>query len=119
MSSDRILIIGAGPFGLSLSAHLRGRNISHRIVGRPMNSWRAHMPKGMNLKSEPYGSHFSAPSAGYDIAAYCRTYGYEYVKRLGPLPLQRFLGYGDWFTSQLVPDVSDATVTEIAAAGSG
>jgi len=83
-----------------------------------MDSWRAHMPKGMNLKSEPYGSHFSAPSGGYDIAAYCRAHGHEYVDRLGPLPLDRFLGYGDWFTSQLVPDVSDATVTEIAAAGS-
>jgi FAD-dependent urate hydroxylase len=117
MSPERILIIGAGPFGLSLSAHLHGRNISHRIVGRPLDSWRAHMPKGMNLKSEPYGSHFSAPSAGYDIAAYSRTHGYEYVKRLGPLPLERFLGYGDWFTSQLVPDISDATVTQLETVG--
>lgn len=115
MSPDRILIIGAGPYGLSLSAHLHGRRISHRIVGRPADSWRAHMPKGMNLKSEPYGSYFSAPSAGYDLAAYCRSHGLEYVDRLGPLPLERFLGYADWFASQLVPDISDVTVTGIAA----
>jgi FAD-dependent urate hydroxylase len=117
VSPDRILIIGAGPYGLSLSAHLHGRRVSHRIVGRPADSWRAHMPKGMNLKSEPYGSYFSAPSAGYDLAAYCRSHGLDYVDRLGPLPLERFLGYADWFASQLVPDISDVTVTEIASVG--
>jgi FAD-dependent urate hydroxylase len=119
MSSDRVLIVGAGPYGLSLSAHLHGRRISHRIVGRPVDSWRAHMPKGMNLKSEPYGSYFSAPSAGYDLAAYCQSHNLEYVARLGPLPLERFLNYADWFASQLVPGIDDVTVTGIAAADNG
>jgi FAD-dependent urate hydroxylase len=119
VSSDRVLIIGAGPYGLSLSAHLRGRRIDHRVVGRPADNWRAHMPKGMNLKSEPYGSYFSAPSAGYDLATYCRSHGLDYVDRLGPLPLERFLGYADWFASQLVPGIDDVTVTGIAAADNG
>jgi thioredoxin reductase len=119
MSSDKILIIGAGPYGLSLSAHLHGRRIDHRIVGRTVDSWRAHMPKGMNLKSEPYGSYFSAPSAGHDLSAYCRSHGLHYQERLGPLPLERFLGYADWFAEQLVPDISDVTVTEIAATSNG
>jgi thioredoxin reductase len=119
LSSDRILIIGAGPYGLSLSAHLRGMRVDHRIVGRPVDHWRTYMPKGMNLKSEPYGSYFSAPSPGHDLAAYCRAHGLEYVERLGPLPLERFLGYADWFTSEVVPDVDDVTVTEIAADGDG
>jgi len=42
-------IIGAGPYGLSIAAHLRTRGISFRIFGRPMDSWVGHMPKGMML----------------------------------------------------------------------
>jgi predicted ATP-grasp superfamily ATP-dependent carboligase len=53
VSTSEVLIIGAGPFGLSISSHLRGLGVDHDIVGRPMDTWRAHMPIGMNLKSEP------------------------------------------------------------------
>ena len=56
MPASEVLIIGAGPYGLSISTHLRGRGIDHLIVGRTMDTWRAHMPADMYLKSEPYGS---------------------------------------------------------------
>jgi thioredoxin reductase len=119
MSADEILIVGAGPFGLSISAYLRGLGVEHRIVGRPMDTWRTRMPAGMNLRSEPYGSDMASPKAGYDVPAYCQLHGLDYVDRLGPLTGQRFLDYADWFTEQLVPDVSDVTVTEITAADGG
>jgi FAD-dependent urate hydroxylase len=119
MSADEILIVGAGPFGLSISAYLRGLGVEHRIVGRPMDTWRTRMPTGMNLRSEPYGSDMASPKAGYDVPAYCQLRGLDYVDRLGPLTGQRFLDYADWFTEQLVPDVSDVTVTEITAADGG
>ena len=44
-----IVIVGTGPYGLSVAAHLRKRGLSFRIFGRPMDSWLAHMPKGMLL----------------------------------------------------------------------
>jgi thioredoxin reductase len=119
MSADEILIVGAGPFGLSISAYLRGLGVEHRIVGRPMDTWRTRMPAGMNLRSEPYGSDMASPKGGYDVPAYCQLRGLDYVDRLGPLTGQRFLDYADWFTEQLVPDVSDVTVTEITAADGG
>ena len=53
-ATDDVLVLGAGPYGLSISAHLRWLGIDHRVVGRPMEMWREHMPAGMNLKSEPY-----------------------------------------------------------------
>jgi FAD-dependent urate hydroxylase len=77
------------------------------------------MPAGMNLKSEPYASDMSSPNAGYDIAAYCRAHDLEYAHRLGPLPLERFLGYADWYTRQLVPDVNDVTVTGVTPGRNG
>jgi thioredoxin reductase len=120
MAISDVLVIGAGPFGLSISTYLRNRGVEHTIVGRPMNTWRAHMPLGLFLKSEPYGSAISAPADGYDLATYSRLHGFDdYVDRVGPLSLDRFLGYADWFTEQLVPDIRDLTVTKVVPSGDG
>jgi lysine/ornithine N-monooxygenase len=119
MSPDGVLVVGAGPFGLSISAHLRSLGVDHRVVGRPMDTWRAHMPAGMNLKSEFYASDISAPAHGHDLTEYCRSRGLDYAERVVPLSLERFLGYGDWYTAQLVPDVIDASVREISPVDGG
>jgi hypothetical protein len=119
MRASEVLIVGAGPYGLSISTHLRGRGIDHLIVGRPMDTWRTHMPAGMYLKSEPYGSDMSSPQAGYDLEGYCRSERIDGIGRAIPLPLDRFLDYADWYFKQLIPDVIDATVTEIKAADGG
>jgi thioredoxin reductase len=119
MPTHEALIIGAGPFGLSISAHLRSLGVEHRVVGRPMDTWRSNMPAGMNMRSEPYGSDMAAPQAGYDVATYCRNHGLDYVDRLGPLSMERFLEYADWFAQQLVPDLDDLTVTNIAVIDGG
>ena len=116
MRASEVLIIGAGPYGLSISTHLRERGIDHLIVGRPMDTWRTHMPAGMYLKSEPYGSDMSCPQAGYDLAGYCRSERIEGIGRGTPLPIEQFLDYSDWYIKRLVPDVSDVTVTEIRRA---
>jgi FAD-dependent urate hydroxylase len=119
MRASEVLIIGAGPYGLSISTHLRERGIDHLVVGRPMDTWRTHMPAGMYLKSEVFGTDMSCPQAGYDLAGYSRAEGIEGIGRGIPLPLERFLDYADWYIKQLVPDVSDVTATEIKATSGG
>src|SRR5438034_316945 len=47
-------IVGAGPYGLSVAAHFRHLGVPFRIFGRPMDSWLAHMPKGMMLKPDGF-----------------------------------------------------------------
>ena len=54
-------IIGAGPYGLSVAAHLAAAGRPFRIFGSPLASWRAHMPKGMQLKSDGFASNISSP----------------------------------------------------------
>jgi len=119
MSTSDVLVIGAGPHGLSIAAHLRELGVEHTIVGRTMDTWRSHMPQGMYLKSEPYGSWMATPRAGVDLAGYCRAKGLEHVDRIGPLSLDRFLGYADWYAEQLVPGVRDETVTEVTPVDGG
>jgi FAD-dependent urate hydroxylase len=111
MRTVEVLVIGAGPYGLSISTHLSARGVDHVIVGSPMDTWRAHSPAGMRLKSEPYSSSFAAPRAGYNLPTYAKARGLDYTSRIGPVPLDQFLGYADWFTANLVPDLRDDQVT--------
>ena len=69
----------------------------------------------MKLKSEPYATEIAAPRPGYSLAAYCRGQGLPYVNRIRPVTLERFIGYADWYTEQLVPGISDVTVTRLTA----
>jgi thioredoxin reductase len=114
-----VVIIGAGPFGLSISAHLSALGIDHLIAGRPMNTWRAHMPDGMLMKSEPYASVIASPDGKHHVSAYCDSRGLDYVDRVGPLTRERFLNYADWYTGQLVPGVRDETVTQVTPVDGG
>jgi FAD-dependent urate hydroxylase len=119
MSSVEVLVIGAGPFGLSISAYLRSLGVQHLVVGRPLETWRTHMPDGMFLKSEPYGSVFASPQRGHDLEAFCKSRGLDYVPRLGPLSRARFLDYGDWYVEHLVPEILDDTVTQVTVVDGG
>src|SRR5215510_1732556 len=46
-----VAIVGAGPYGLSVAAHLLDAKVDVLVCGEPMAGWRHHMPRGMYLKS--------------------------------------------------------------------
>ena len=61
MNNCQLAIVGAGPYGLSIAAHLRERGVNFRIFGTPMRTWREQMPRGMLLKSDGFASNLSDP----------------------------------------------------------
>jgi cation diffusion facilitator CzcD-associated flavoprotein CzcO len=61
MNTSDVAIIGAGPYGLSVAAHLKVRNVDFRIFGSPMEFWLKSMPEGMHLKSEGFASSLYDP----------------------------------------------------------
>ena len=96
MNTD-LLIIGAGPFGLAVAAQAAHERIEHVIVGKPMDFWRANMPKGMFLRSA-CDWHLD-PQNVHTIEAYLRTQN-ETPADVEPLSLDFYLTYAEWFRQQ-------------------
>ena len=62
-----VVIVGAGPYGLSLASQLRKRRVSYRIIGQPMKFWR-DMPIGVNLEIARIWHEHICPRAGSYIS---------------------------------------------------
>ena len=92
MASTDVVIIGAGPYGLGLAAHLAKRNIDHRVFGRPMDAWRRMSP-GMYLKSFAFATSIPVPADGFDLPTYCRA---RSLDPDAPIEISRFAEYGLW-----------------------
>ena len=114
-----VAIVGAGPYGLSVGAHLRKAGVSVRQFGLPMQLWRAFMPEGMFLKSQGFASNLSAPEGTHTLEAYCQATGRPYASYGLPVPLDTFVGYGQWFRAELVPDIEEVLVTDVARRDGG
>ncbi|POX53482.1 FAD-dependent oxidoreductase [Streptomyces sp. Ru72] len=109
-----VAVIGAGPFGLSTAAHLRGRGIPVRVFGEPMVSWRDSMPAGMLLKSTPAASNIDAPQRGHTLADYCDAAGIQrLVTDEDIIPVETFIAYGEWFQQKLVPELERVRVVSV------
>jgi cation diffusion facilitator CzcD-associated flavoprotein CzcO len=114
-----VAIIGAGPYGLSLAAHLRSRGREPRVFGDPMKLWRTQMPKGMRLKSEGFASSLYDPGATFTLAHFCADNSIPYADVGLPVALDTFARYGMAFQARFVPDAENRTVTGLRRAPNG
>jgi cation diffusion facilitator CzcD-associated flavoprotein CzcO len=113
MAKCDVAIIGAGPYGLSIAAHLKARGVGFRIFGLPMHTWLAHMPKGMRLKSEGFASCLYDPGSTFTLQAYCKEKGIPYSDIGLPVPLDVFASYGLEFQRRFVPELETNLVTSL------
>jgi thioredoxin reductase len=112
-------IIGAGPYGLSIGAHLRDRGIPFRIFGKPMDSWLAHMPKGMMLKSDGFASNIYDPGAAFTLKQFCAERGIPYADSGKPVSLETFCAYGLAFRDRMLPNLEEQMVESVERSGQG
>ena len=112
-------IIGAGPYGLSIAAHFRGSGIPFRIFGRPMDSWVAHMPQGMMLKSDGFASNIYDPDDKFTLRHFCEARRIEYADMGIPVRLSTFSDYGLAFRDRMVPELEEKMVVGLEREAKG
>ena len=104
------VILGAGPYGLSIAAHLRKKGANAAVFGKPMSLWQEHMPKDMLLRSRWWDTAFSDPERKYSLEAYLE---HTHTKPYDPLPAKIIIDYGLWFKNHAVGEVDETFITSI------
>jgi cation diffusion facilitator CzcD-associated flavoprotein CzcO len=111
-----VVVVGAGPYGLSIAAHLRAAGVDARVFGEPMSFWERQMPAGMCLRSPWAASNLFDPRRAWTLD----RFRHEQAEPFGsPVPLDRFTAYGRWFQQALVPDIDRRAVRRISSARAG
>ncbi len=109
-----VVIVGAGPYGLTAAAHLLGRGLKVAIFGKTLELWREHMPKGMFLRSHWWATNLSDPKKQYGFDQFFRVSKY---KKCYPVPAEAFVDYALWFQKNAVPNVDETYVASVERIG--
>ncbi len=117
MTRCDVAIIGAGPYGLSATAHLRTvKGLDVLTFGEPMSFWERNMPIGMLLRSGWAATHIADPNHSLTLDAY-RAASCNHFS--SPVPLDRFLDYGLWYQRQVARDLDQRKIIRVEPDTSG
>ena len=111
-----IVVVGAGPYGLSAAAHLKATGLNARIFGRPMDFWANKMPVGMLLRSPRVASNISGPRQSLTLEAFEKNAG---ISPCSPLPRETFVAYGKWFQKEALPESDSREIASISRTDAG
>jgi FAD-dependent urate hydroxylase len=115
MTKCDVIILGAGPYGLSAAAHLRTvKGLDVRVFGEPMSFWDRNMPVGMLLRSNWTATQIADPHDALTLEAYVAAKGNHLAQ---PVPVDRFIQYGLWYQRQAIPDLDQRKITRIEPGG--
>ena len=117
MTKCDVAIIGAGPYGLSATAHLRTvKGLDVHTFGEPMSFWEGNMPKGMLLRSGWAASHIAGPNESLTMEEYQAASRTHFSS---PVPLDNFVGYGHWYQRQALPDLDQRKIARVESMTNG
>jgi hypothetical protein len=117
MTKCDVAVIGAGPYGLSATAHLRTvKGLDVHTFGEPMSFWERNMPVGMLLRSGWAATHLADPDQALTLERYQAASSRRFST---PVPLDCFIDYGMWFQRQVVPDLDRRKIVRVEPKAKG
>ena len=100
-----ILIVGAGPYGLSLANYMSDRGLEFKIIGKPMELWRNHTFTDASLRSEMATSEIAHPQNAYSIKNFRSKNGLPLGKSSERIDVREYRMYVDWVLAQIPYDI--------------
>ena len=115
--SEPITVIGAGPYGLSIAAHLGSRRAGARV--RPSHGVMAQEHAGRDVLEVDSRARPVCPARGRARPSrICAACGHPELDEYDDgVPIDVFVGYGDWFAERHRLSVEDEIVEDITADG--
>ena len=116
MTTTELLVIGAGPYGLSAAAAAKAAGIQVMVVGEPMAFWKHNMPRGMLLRS---GLDWHLDPAGiHTLEAFLEQ---RAIPRAAaePMTIEMFCDYAEWFRRSKEIAVRPMRVDRVRRAADG
>ena len=111
MATCDVTILGAGPYGLAAGNHLRHiKGLDVRVFGEPMSFWEKTMPIGMFLRSNWTATQIADPDNQLTLENYQIENGNHLTT---PVPIARFIQYGQWYQRKALPDLDRRKITLI------
>jgi FAD-dependent urate hydroxylase len=106
-----VTILGAGPYGLSASHHLKHiQGLDVRTFGEPMSFWERTMPTGMFLRSNWTATQIADPDHRLTLESFQQENGNHLTM---PVPISRFIQYGQWYQSKAVPELDRRQIRRV------
>src|SRR5438128_6709534 len=117
-----VLIVGAGPYGISLSYELHRRGIPFEVVGHPFSLWRRHTLSSTHLRSDINASQVFARDDRFSLRTFLRAnYSASEAARImrGRIPVEAFRRYADWILADLPYRPLERKVTRLQLKNDG
>lgn len=92
-----LIIIGSGPFGISLASHAVSNNLEYKLFGYPMDFWKNQMPQDMFIRTPHEFVSFSDSKDELTVQQFSLETDIELVT---PLPRPIFVQYANWFAQK-------------------
>ncbi|MDP4084572.1 MAG: NAD(P)-binding domain-containing protein [Bacillota bacterium] len=105
-----VIIIGSGPFGISLGAHGVANNLQYKLFGYPMDFWKNQMPQDMFIRTPHEFVSFSESKDELTIQQFSEETGTELVT---PLPRPIFVAYANWFAKKAGIKFTPELITKV------
>jgi len=115
LDSD-VVVIGAGPYGLSAASHLSAAGFRVHVFGVPMAFWADTMPEGMLLRSPRAASTIADSRGALTLESYEASVG---LAPAAPVPLATFVDYGRWFQQRAGLSIDPRHVRRVTREPSG
>jgi len=101
MIDTPVLVVGQGPYGLSLANYLDNQGQDFKIIGKPMELWRNHTFTDASLRSDMATSEIAHPDQAYSIQIFRESEGSQSGDSSERITVEEYRRYIDWVFEQI------------------